>query len=180
MVMKTKNYNHNFLISKKEIFNTVNESIKSNIDTSIIIPNACSTNIKSISKFSAIAYKKYPILYDNFTLNTIKKLGSTQFINVFQDKKNKNSIIFANMICQTTKPKNDRFINYGALALTMIDISSYCKRFLDINKECKLEIHSPKFGTGFSGGDWKTIANLIDDIWAENFITFIYEPNNYD
>lgn len=175
--MKTQNYNNLFFISRKNIFTSIREIVQDNTDTAIIVPNVCSTNIKAISKFSALAYKNYPIVYDNFALDAVKKIGSVQFITAYQQNKNKSAIVFANMVCQTAKPINNRTINYGALALCMMNASSYCK---NLSKDYKVQIHSPKFGTGFAGGDWTTISNLINDIWCADFITYIYEPKYND
>jgi hypothetical protein len=177
-----QNNDFNFSISKKDIFQYIKDIItnKDN-NTTVLVPHVCSINATKTSKFASVAYKHYPIVQQNYTLSKTKKMGTTQFIEAYTNNKTKNSIIFANMICENSIniPKNNsriRLINYGALALCMFDVSAFIRNYLKNNTDHNVQIHAPKFGTGFAGGDWKVIGSLISDIW-NNQTTYIYEPN---
>lgn len=170
----------NFSISKKDIFQYINEIINNkNNNTTIVVPHVCSVNINKTSKFANAAYKHYPIVQQNYTLNNVKKMGTTQFIEAYSNGRTKTSIIFANMICENSASKYNpkaRLINYGALVLCMFDVSAFIKNYLKNSTDITVQIHAPKFGTGFAGGDWRVIGSLISDIW-QNQTTYIYEPN---
>lgn len=174
---QTSPVKYSFLTSKKNIFHIVSDILKNNIDTSVLIPNSCNTDNNIVSKFSTLIYDQYPIVKQNILLNHQNKIGTNKYITLLDNTKTKSQIIIANMFCESKNTYSKRNINYGALAMCMMDINKYCREYNKINSDKKIQIHSPKFGTGFSGGDWKTIANLIDDIWAKHFTTFIYEPN---
>jgi len=174
--MKLKhNTDNRFFVSKKDIFFVVDQAISAN-DTVVIIPNAIGLNGTGNSKFSNILYSKFPAIKGNIELSNKQQLGSSQYI-VAASNQQKNQIICANMFCKHTKGKYNRVIDYGALASCMLQVRTRAKT-ISSNTDKKIQIHSPKFGTGFAGGDWRTISNLINDIWARDFTCFIYEPKN--
>ena len=173
--MKVKYVDNRFFMSKKDIFFVVDQTVNSN-DTIVIIPNAIGLNNSGHSKFSNILYQKFPSIKDNIELSNKQQLGNSQYI-VVQSNKQKNQIICANMFCKQNRGKYNRVLDYGALASCMLQVRSRAKN-LSNNTDKKIQIHSPKFGTGFAGGDWRTISNLINDIWARDFTCFIYEPKN--
>ena len=173
--MKLKRNENDFFMSKKDMFYVIDQTVNSN-DTTVIIPNAINTLSQFESKFSNILYKKFPIVKNNIELSNKKKLGSIQCISVDTNKQ-KNQTICANMYCKHNKGCYNRMLDYGALASCMLQVRAQAKIIAN-NTEKKIQIHSPKFGTGFAGGDWKTIANLVNDIWARDFTCFIYEPKN--
>lgn len=152
-------------------------AVKSSNDTTVVIPNLCSLDSKYHTKFASLLYNKFPIIQTNLEVSTGHKLGSNHYCDLYQNNSNKNKIICSSMICNADRKSNGRYINYGALAVCMINLNSYCKQYLEKYPDQRIEIHSAKFGTGSAGGDWKTISNLIDDIWCKDYTVYIYEPN---
>jgi hypothetical protein len=141
----------------------------------VLIPQICCNTGYSESGFAKIIANKFPIIKQNFEMLGKKNvLGKTQNIIVSHDKVCDTTLIISNMVAQSGSKsnKNHRPINYGALCLCMYDI----KNFITENKKSqtsKIEIHSPKFGTGSSGGNWAFIEELIHDIWT-GIDVFIY------
>lgn len=140
----------------------------------VIVPHVCSNAGYNDSGFAKVIANKFPLVKENFDMLGKKKiLGKIQNIVVSNNKVCNTSLIVSNMIAQAglKSVKNPRPINYGALTLCMYDI----RNFILQNKQSdiKIEIHSPKFGTGLSGGNWNFIEELIQDIWS-GMDTFIY------
>ena len=168
--MKTINkYN---CIKKKNLFDVIEQILKVNTSTNILVPFVSSDNIDFSNRFIKASFDRYKGFETNFTLNK-PVIGKVDFFNV-KTTKYKNSIIFASMPCHHMKSYG-RKINYGELASCMHQIKNTIKRSKTSNDEFKIEIHSPKFGTGVSGGDWRIISELINDVWS-NLGVFIYEP----
>jgi len=93
-------------------------------------------------------------------------LGATQFVKL-PDKKT----VIANMIGQHGCGFRDGRppIRYGALADCMQSVRN-------VALMAKAEIHCPKFGSDLSGGDWKTVEQLILEFWVDNGINVtVYE-----
>jgi hypothetical protein len=174
--MRIKHNEKHFFITKKDIFFVVEQTVNSSNDTTVIIPNAIGLNNTGNSKFSNILYRKFPAVKDNIDLSNKQKLGNTQYINL-QTNEYKNQIVCVNMFCKHQTGKYDRVLDYGALSSCMLQVRSQARNLMSTTDK-KVQIHSPKFGTGFAGGDWRTISNLINDIWARDFTCFIYEPAN--
>ena len=174
--MKVSNFNKNinsFHLVNENIFDitsTIISSSQNNI--SIIIPHVCNNVNAFGAGFADAIANKYPVVKANFHVNGAQKLGYTQFITAETRKNNK--IIVANMIAQNglINSKNRRPLHYPSLMKCMYDVASFCKK-LSNDTESKVEIHSPKFGSGLAGGNWLFIADLIDDIWS-NINTFVY------
>lgn len=141
----------------------------------VIIPQLCSNGGYAESGFAKVIAAKFPVVKQNFDMLGKKNiLGKTQHVVVGYNKLCDTSLIVSNMIAQLgyKSTKNYRPINYGSLCMCMYDI----KNFVLQNKQSqtsKIEIHSPKFGTGSSGGNWNFIEELIHDIWTGIDI-FIY------
>lgn len=125
------------------------------------------------SGFASVIEKNYPIVKANYELSTSYKLGENQFIKI--DSTNKRNIVFVNMICQNSAKRGKRQLNYLALVKCMASISNYIRNNYSEFDSNKIEIHSPKFGCGSSGGNWNFISDLIDDIWGD-FSTYVYSP----
>jgi len=174
--MKLRRNDNKYFMSKKDIFYVIEQNVNNTNDITVIIPNAIGVTTANNSRFSNILYKKFPIIKDNIDISTNNKLGNIQCIPVSINK-NKNQIICVNMYCKHSGSKYNRILDYGALASCMLKIRTQAK-ILANNTDKKIQVHAPKFGTGFAGGDWKTISNLINDIWARDFSCFIYEPTN--
>lgn len=154
------------------IFDTINAVIDHNASINVLVPFVCSDSLKFTSKFIKASFQRFPVFENNFFLNK-PTIGKVDFYKV-KTTQNKNSIIFASMPCHHQN-KNGRKINYGDLTSCMHQINSIAKRSTKTSDEFNLEIHAPKFGTGVSGGDWKIISELINDIWT-NINVSIYEP----
>jgi hypothetical protein len=74
-------------------------------------------------------------------------------------------------------PENNRPLNYLALVKSMNSLSQYIHTNTGfINKNEKIEIHCPKFGSGLAGGNWNFITDLINDIWGKFFVTVYNYP----
>lgn len=162
-------------VKNRNIFDSINERIASKENGStVIVPHTCSKINFNVSGFANILGEKYPMAKENFhMLAKDAILGKTQFIEVARNKDYYHSIIIANMICNNSSHKNHRCINYAALCYCMNSVKFKVKQLLNDNEIQRVEIHSPKFGTGSSGGNWKFISELIDDIWS-NITTYIY------
>lgn len=144
----------------------------------ILIPQCISPNIGTVSKLTQQLYCIFPELKINteiFVSNN-KNYGHTQFIQTpNKHNKNLNRLIFANMVC--VKSNNaKRKINYVLLARCMSEISQYIKGEIKNQDNDRIYIMGSKFGTGFFGGNWFFIEQLINDSW-DGFTTTIY---NYD
>lgn len=177
MAMKTQHKNYGYQTSRKDIIQSTLNILKNNNDISIIVPHVCSTDINCVSKFMNTISRTYPSVLTNYQLDTNKKLGSVQFIQTLQNQNDKTILVFANMICQSPhKLKSERLINYGALSLCMFEVIKYMRTYSSQYKEHNMQIHAPKFGTGYAGGDWRVISSLIHDIWHNSGV-YIYEPN---
>ena len=173
--MKTKRIENKFFLTKKNIFSTTKD-VATNSPTTIIIPNICDINKIPSAKFYTAMLNEYPLLKQSIDMDGSYKLGTNKYVDIYQNSKYKNKIICANLFC-VNKNRTGKQINYGALAVCMINMYSFCKQILSQSNDYTLQIHSPKFGCGSIGGDWRTIGHLIDDIWANDFTVFIYEPS---
>lgn len=144
----------------------------------LLVPQCLGLNIRHMDKLTKNLCKYFPELLTNLELFVTdkKNYGHTQFIECANTKnKNLNRIIFANMICiKNTKAR--RKIDYVLLARCMSQIGIYLKNKSKNNENDPVHIFGSKFGTGFWGGNWLFIEQLIQDSW-DGFTTTIY---NYD
>jgi hypothetical protein len=164
------------LIKNRNIFEDIRSRISAEQNgATVIVPHVCN-NINAFGAgFAGQVAEFYPEVKANFhMLGQKAKLGHTQFITVKSDKKYGHSIIFANMISQNKllNPKNKRPLNYAALVYCMNQVRSYAKE-LEAKSDYKIEIHSPKFGSGLAGGNWNFISELINDVWYD-LPVFVY------
>lgn len=165
------------IVKNKEIFeNTKAIASNESYGKTVIIPHVCN-NVNSFGGgFAACVASAYPEVKANFHLLGNKvRLGQTQFVTVDIGSKDKNHIIFANMIAQnkTISSSNKRPLNYAALVYSMTEVRSYIKNWEKNSDQKKIEIHAPKFGSGLAGGNWQFIYDLISDIWFD-IPVFIY------
>lgn len=167
-------YNH----VKMDLFDNINHCINSgNIGCSVLVPHVCNDINLFGAGFAATVANHYPIVKENFHLLGNKAiLGQTQFVSAYKDKKFGHELIFANMIAQKGVASHSykRPLNYGALAKCMMSVTSYINQRAD--KESRIQIHAPKFGSGLAGGNWLFIQELITDIWKDHTV-FIYTNN---
>lgn len=177
--MITKTYQNNkFIQVKGDLFNYIQDRIKSgNNGASVIVPHVCNNIDLFGAGFAAAVSKHYPIVKENYHLlgkNFLRSnLGYVQYVKTLEDKNYGHNLIFANMIAQnnTVSKSNLRPLNYRYLIQSMIDIDKFVKTKF---KDNKIEIHAPKFGCGLAGGNWNFIKDLIDDIWFDHDV-YIYQ-----
>lgn len=176
--MKTsfnKNGSVNYRSVSGDLFDTIKNCVDGgNLGCSVIVPHVCNDINLFGAGFAAAVANHYPIVKENFhMLGNKAVLGQTQFISAYKDKKFGHELIFANMIAQkgVAAHNNKRPLNYGALCKCMFSVSTYIAQ--RDNKESRMQIHSPKFGSGLAGGNWLFIQELINDIWKDLTI-FVY------
>ena len=145
----------------------------------ILVPQCFFLDTKKISKETKYFFDKFPQLKINseiFAANP-KNLGSVQFIEVHnQNHKDLNKIVFANMFCNKGF-KNKRKIDYILLAKCMYQIRGYLEVTKNTKDRNKINIWTNKFGSGFLGGNWNFIEQLMTDAWFPNNIT-VYSNEN--
>lgn len=85
-------------------------------------------------------------------------LGQTQFVPVAND------ILVANMIAQDGRPSKNRrvVIDYVALERCLLQIWSH---------HHGASVHMPRIGCGIAGGDWETVAEIIEKTLAGMSVT---------
>jgi hypothetical protein len=179
--MKTQYQNSNTLNTiKKDLFLFIDNIFSSTNNTTIIVPHVCNNIDLFGGGFTGDIINHYPIVKDNYHMLgkhfLQKNLGYTQFVTAKEDNKNKNKIVFANMIAQNGifSLKNKRPLNYLALCKSMVAVGQYIKD--EKKNERVTQIHAPKFGSGLAKGNWNFISDLIEDIWGDLSV-FIYDFN---
>lgn len=172
----TKNNNINY-IKNKDLFSIAEDRIKSGYTgATVIVPHVCNNINLFGAGFAAYVASTFPNVKENFhMLGNKSKLGKTQFVVCDNNNEYKHNLVVANMIAQngTISKSNPRPLNYAALVYCMSEVNSYIKELKNINESAKVEIHTPKFGSGLAGGDWAFIEQLINDIWLEHSL-FVY------
>jgi len=180
MTNQTKNRHNSIIYKTGDIVKDINVFInnKSRQGFDILLPQCISHNINIVSKLTQQIYSIFPELKTNTEIfvSNPKNYGHTQFVSLSnRHNKNLNKIVFANMIC-TKQRYHQRKIDYILLAKCMSDVSSFIKNQSTQKENDKIYIMASKFGTGFLGGNWSFIEQLIHDSW-DGFTTTIY---NYD
>jgi O-acetyl-ADP-ribose deacetylase (regulator of RNase III) len=154
-----------------EIVGDVTEYIPQFEEEIVIIPHVCN-NLGVMGSGVALALKnKWNIIekeYKNICLNNKDYnksiLGKTDFVKV------NDNLIIANMIAQNNlfnNHNNTRPLNYRALAICMENVYKYCKQYKNF------AIHTPKFGSLRSGGNWDFILELIEDFWLKRDVNVV-------
>ena len=174
-MFKTQNYKNNSytIIKNQDILNFSTDRTSA---SNIIIPHVCNNVNAFGAGFAGYLSSRYPHTKENFHLLGNKaKLGYVQFIDVFHNKTTDNRVIVANMIAQNNLISHDnpRPLNYFALCSCMNSVRNNIREMIDKDPSTSVEIHSPKFGSGLAGGDWRFITNLVEDIWS-NIPIYIY------
>jgi hypothetical protein len=162
------------------LFNVVEQNIHTGHNgANIIVPHVCNNVDTFGAGFTSGIAKYYPVVKENYHMlgsHFLKNnLGYTQFVEVAKDNKYGYKLIFANMIAQNgiISKLNTRPLNYYALVKSMASVKFYIQQNFK-TKDNPVQIHSPKFGSGLAGGDWRLIEELIKDIW-NNIPVFIYD-----
>lgn len=165
--------NNNYVTYTKNIIENTKAIVHSEHSKHLIITNVCSPMNKIVSGFSKELYNEYPTLIKEIEVAYNPK-NICSYRTVYQHPKTRAQIIVANMYCLSNKQKH-RFLNYAQLVFCMYDIK---KKIITLKEEFpdfKTEIHGPKFGSAFLGGNWNFISELIKDMWSDQSV-FIYEP----
>ena len=167
-MFKTKNYNnYSYTIIKNQ--DILDLSIQRTSTTNVIIPHVCNNANAFGAGFAGYISSRYPHVKENFhLLGNKSKLGYSQFVDIYTNKQTNNKVFIANMISQNglINKTNKRPLNYFALCNSMNTVSNYAHQLINQDQSTKVEIHSPKFGSGLAGGDWQFISELITDIWS--------------
>lgn len=174
-----KTINKDFLpVIYGDLFDHITQIVKAgNNGSSVIVPHVCNNVNAFGAGFAGALSNRYPIVKENYHLlgsSFLKNnLGYVQFIDVYKDKQYGHKLVFANMIAQngTISKNNTRPLNYLALTKSMVSVAKYINQNFD--KDNRVQIHAPKFGSGLAGGNWSFIEQLISDIWT-NIPIFIY------
>lgn len=145
-------------------------------ETPIIIPHICNDEGKWGAGVSGSIGKAFPETEKQYRSLERYILGTVDVIKVGEN------LFVANMIAQHSIGSKDTYvtyepeksplhlyrapIRYEALAKCMRLVRNFC--FADAKPWCS--VHAPRFGTALSGGNWETIASLINEIWTDDGI----------
>jgi len=159
-------------LQKKSIFDIANEAINSKENSyNVIIPHICNnSNVFDIG-FSDQINRQYPTVKINYELLgknfLLKNPGYVQFNDVDGNISNNKRLIVASMIAQNgLKNKNNkRPLNYAYLVKSMVLVKKFIST--NFNSENKVMILMNKSGSATTGGNWKFIETLIEDIWND-------------
>lgn len=178
MTHTVKNRHNNIIYKKGDIVQDLQKIIntKSRNGCDVLFPQCVSENQSAITRLNKEIYALFPSLQidTEFFVSNPKNYAHTQFLTIPNThNKNLNKIIFANMFC-VKKNHTKRKISYVALARCMNDVYTYIKKESSREDSDKIQIMSAKFGTGFIGGNWSFIEQLINDSW-DSFTTTIYQ-----
>lgn len=183
-IQTNKTYN---LINNQDIFDISKMRVSSDSSgCTVFVPHVCNNIDMFDAGFAGQVAKYYPEVKANYHMlgKTFlqKNLGHSQIIKVYEEPKYKHKLYFVNMIAQNGVRgfKNPRPLNYAALTKSMLQLSHFIQNNTGFtNKSEKIEIHTPKFGSGLAGGNWNFISDLIDDIWGK-YSVFVYNFNKND
>lgn len=184
--MTTKTATHNYIITNRDIFESIESRIKAgHAGSTIIVPHVCNNIDTFGAGFAASVANMYPDVKTNYHLlgkNFLKSnLGHSQILKIKEDKKYRHGLYFVNMIAQNGIKNNNniRPLNYAALVKSMIQVSLFIQNNTGFASNSEnVEIHAPKFGSGLAGGNWNFISDLIQDIWGR-YTVYVYNYNNH-
>lgn len=177
MQTKTQNKRSAFNYSTQDILKASIDRVKAKErGATILIPHVCNNVNAFGAGFAKAVAEEFPIVKESFHLLAKPILGKNQVVPVLKDKQYEHELIFINMIAQngTVNIKNPRPLNYGALVFCMSEVKSLVKQLKNKSDTSKIEIHTPKFGSGLAGGNWDFISDLIDDIWSD-LAVYVYK-----
>lgn len=183
-----KRSNTNIAYSNNNLFSIIKERVSAgNNGCTVFVPHVCNNIDLFGAGFAAQVAENYPSVKTDYHLlgkNFLKNnLGYSQILKVYEDPKFRHKLYFVNMIAQNgvRSGNNPRPLHYGALVKSMIQLTQYIAMNTGfLHQTEKIEIHSPKFGSGLAGGNWNFIQDIIDDIWGRHTIyIYNYPPKNY-
>lgn len=99
------------------------------------------------------AYKSYYEVFDDEGLS----LGQVIRASVSHGNSGKPTIF--NCITQNKYGTDQRYANYGAIQSCIRKISRWMRENIE---KCDREVALPMIGAGLAGGDWPTIAQIIE------------------
>lgn len=169
-----------YITSNKNIFDIICQRVTAKENgATVFVPHVCNNIDLFDAGFAAQVAQEYPSVKMDYHLlgKTFlsANLGYSQIIKVFEEPQYRHKLFFVNMIAQNGvfNPKmNPRPLNYEALMKCMINVR-HCIKTSGFDR---VEIHAPRFGSLRSGGDFRFISDLIDDIW-HNISVIIYNHN---
>lgn len=172
-----------YTISNKNIFDIIHQRVAAKENgATVFVPHVCNNIDLFDAGFAGDVAKEYPSVKMDYHLlgKTFlsANLGYSQIIKVFEEPQYRHKLFFVNMIAQNgvRNYNNPRPLNYFALGQSMYKLSQYIHINTGfVNKNEKIEIHCPKFGSGLAGGNWNFVSELINDIWGKFFVT-VYNP----
>lgn len=178
--MRTTLKKNVYLVNNKNIFDSIKQRVSAGNDgATVFVPHVCNNVDLFDAGFATQIAKEYPSVKIDYHLlgKTFlsANLGYSQIIKVFEEPKYRHKLFFVNMIAQNgiINPKiNPRPLNYEALMNCMVNVRHYIKN----GGFDRVEIHAPQFGSLRSGGDFRFISDLINDVWGKFFVT-VYNPN---
>lgn len=164
-----------YIVNNISIFDSISKMLdQPNQTKTLIIPHVCNNENVFGAGFAKAIGDVFPEVKYNYHLLgkpfLQQNLGYVQFIDIKLPKNNNIKLVVANMIAQNglVSIKNNRPLNYGALAICMYRIKNYIKELkTNFHDMQNIEIHSPKFGSGLAGGNWIFISEMIKDIWHD-------------
>jgi hypothetical protein len=128
----------------------------------ILIPHVCNNARAWGAGFVLPLAKHYPQSRNFYMQAERLTLGETQFVACV------GGVYVANMVAQTLS--GERPLRYNSLAKCMDEVAHFMVDYTNIS--C---IHAPAFGSALAGGNWKFIAELIEDCWlCDNINVNIY------
>ena len=82
-------------------------------------------------------------------------------------------IFVCNMIAQDGLPSKERYqvVNYDALQKCLTTLTFRLER-----AKSMISVHMPRIGTGFGGGRWEIIEQIIAATVGEKFNVTVYDP----
>lgn len=171
--------NTNIVYSNKDLFSVITDRVSAgNNGCTVFVPHVCNNIDLFGAGFAAQVAKNYPSVKTDYHLlgkSFLKNnLGYSQILKVYEDPKFRHKLYFVNMVSQNgvRSANNPRPLHYGALVKSMSQLTQYIYNNTGFaHKTEKIEIHSPKFGSGLAGGNWDFIQDIIDDIWGRFFVT---------
>jgi len=140
-----------------------------------IIPHVCNDcGIMGAGVAFALS-RKWPKILPTYkaitTAPSNKVLGLVDYVKV------EDNIYVFNMIAQKgfRSKNNSRPLRYVALIEAMKYVVGQLN-FLKMQDDRKIVIHTPKFGSDLSGGNFSFILDLIDEIWLDaGYDVVVYE-----
>lgn len=90
-----------------------------------------------------------------------------------------HSVLFFHALTQDTYGREERKLNYGALAKACSFVNSYLKKNPEVARLFRSNIgsriHMPKIGCGLAGGDWNIVKEILQVSFDSDISIVVYE-----